>query len=377
MAGAELLGGAKGPGRARWKRALLAWLIIVGIPAGLEFGSVVSVDVRPHSAFSSIRTRIASTQRASLGVFPSGTLGTHIEFGAVLPITFADPEVWMGSAPIPLPRGKFRIDFELIDELGTDGPDRRWRASDELDLDKVSTTSPWVVPRVSMSRIAGRELPEGTYRLYVDVHELAGPRAGMVSRGMSKIELRHAPQPPLPTPPNYMGAVVRMEFDHFEPGASGTTLVLRAHNLRDGDIYLRARPATGAPAPPGPVDATEGGRYRTSFASCSLWRAEHQREAAWREMGAADSTLGEVRIPPGLSVEIEGAWVEHGFGYRAAQVFMRGGNTQSWVSSDPFLVELDDSTTSGPPILWIAMAAGSVPKLRGRRVENWESAPAR
>lgn len=364
------------------KRFVLLYLLFIGIPAALELSSTVNVQTaRPQQTWGwfdfsrvvGVASLVPTDSRQSFTIVAGN--------GAVAPLTLVP---WTASQNAfvmpPMPKATFDLTFELH-QVGDGGAvTNKWVARDQLDSGSLTLSELWISLRVSLSRIAGTELPPGNYRLFVDFLETAGPKAGSKALALSSITVLPPPEIPFPDPPNYMPDVLAFEFDHFAQDAAGWVGVFNVRNVSPVTLTFSGR-APGLPPAGARVIAAEGDRFSTVVSSASLWRRGPVGGPGWVQMGANNTGGGIVELPPGVGIELHAPWVEHGFGVRAAQVFMSGAGRQAWIASDPFEVGLDDSPTSGSVVVWISGVSGSLPKLKGRSLKNWrgvqEEAPGK
>ncbi len=362
--------------RHRWhRRSLLAWLLLVGVPAGIEYGSLLHVDVRPLTPAPMLGTIASQSGGASFAPYRAqGIMTGHVGNGAVVPVTIGSTDEAAYNTYAGAPPALMELTFELH-ELAPDSSTtvRKWTATSNLDTRSAASSYPWLSLRVSLCRIAGEELAPGLYRLYVDVKELEGSRKGGVSRGVSDFRLLPAPSIPFPDPPSYRPDAVRMVAERIGKHPAGDFLELRATNTSGVELRFVGDPANAIRSA-WKITAAEGEAYMVDLGCASLWASDGSPVLRWSEPYPDSTYHSFVDWPPGVTIRLIGLWNDHGFGLRAASAVFSSSGVRATVASDPFAMELADSATSGPVILWIADMPGPGAPVKLRPIADWKGA---
>lgn len=243
----------------RTRRWFLAWLLLLGVPAGLDIGS--SLKVKTKSSL----TQPVSRSRPPFGdtsLMPraSGSDATYAWAGAQPVGRFTLwPRTDSKGPPGPWPNAKFELTLTLrrLDSPG-DSPST-WTGP--IDSMWGGGIEPFLRVVVALDPLVGRQIEAGSYRLYIDLREVEGAKAGNVSRHYSDIVVLPPTKPEdlPPAEPNEVPLRV-LRFDRRK-WFDCAVLQFVAPADRECQIFgIRLAAGTGK-APEGP--AKEGDQVQT------------------------------------------------------------------------------------------------------------------
>ncbi len=359
-------GPARNPGR-RW--ILLAWLVLVGLPAGLEFGQGVQIESFLTAAL---------VQQSGL-VFMGGT--THVakyeNFVTVDP--GANPllwtmllprDAWSGGGFGPSPRACYQLRIQLH-RLGADGSVLETHEATEVLDTAAAPGMVWQsIVGVSMTRLMGRRPEEGDYVARLRLHEFDGPHRGSASYSSIRARVTRIEHASVEPPRNHAPQDLAILFRRFVPTPTGQDVVLEVRNVSGEDVTLFR---TG----PGPGEGPSGDSAPTRVWVQSCARklpGQNQLYVGWTPIDTAPARGTQTTLPAGSTMEVQGAW-DGNRGVCAASIYVEKAGRGRWIASDPFIVENSDPETTGSVLVQWGLGPGSWTPVLGRRIDGWPRDP--
>ena len=333
------------PGRGR--RLLCLWLLLMGIPAGFEWGSTLRVDTGASRRAGRVRLEPPFGDGS---LFPQcrHDWDTYAWKGAQPTVRFTLwPQQSMSPTPAPWPSGEFEITLTLLRE----GPQSRKPASwtGRYDAAWHSGMEPYERCEVALDALAGGALEEGDYRLIVEVMDLTGPKAGKASRNYVQFTVASPWSPgEEPVDDNRRGQPT-LTVVGFEAKKWSDVMVLRYANTSGDavDVY-GALESAGATAPANGAEAAEGDRITVPAQFVSRFPNTPPGAPYWA--GAWQTTIpsvGLVRVPAGRSVTLL-VYMDRaspGVGY------LGGYGNRDFLRTPVIRLMRDDISTTGPVLL--------------------------
>ncbi len=352
------------------KRLLLAWLLLIGIPAGLEWGGGVRVDTGAGRRHLTYRHR---PPFGDASLFPqcAHDRKNYVWEGAQPTFRFTLwPQKSMDVPAVPWPSGEFEITLTLLAEGTPSRETVSW--SGKIDAAWHSGMEPYERCEVALDALAGGALEEGDYRLIIEVKDLAGPKAGKTSRNFAEFTVVSPWSPGDGAVADSEGQPT-IEIVGFEAKKWSDVMVLRYSNTSGHVVHIYGLlESSGDTAPANDADAAEGDRIAMPARFVS--RLPNTPPGAPYWAGVWQTTIpsvGLVSVAPGRSVTLR-VFMDHaspGVGY------LEGHAKRAVLRTPVMRLTRDDMSTTGPVLLRPRPPGAPRPKWRFEVLESGDGTP--